>query len=336
MSEASSTAAAASSGNPLLQPWQTPFETPPFDAIRPEHFLPAFDKAFADHTAEIEAIKANPAEPTFENTVTALERAGKLLNKVGAVFYDLVGAHSNPELLKIESEVALKQARHWNPISMDAVLFDRVSKLRAKAASLKLTLEEKRLLERTWIGFHRAGAGLSEAAKTRTAEINERLAHLATSFSHHLLGDEQDWTLELGEDDLAGLPESFVAGARAAAEERGQPGKMVVTLSRSYVEPFLKDSSRRDLREKVYKAFTARGDNGNANDNNAIILEVLKLREERAKINKMEDIAKRAVKYGSVVTPLIEEVGTLCARLEQLVDNELWPLPKFQEMLFTR
>ena len=132
-----------------------------------------------------------------------------------------------------------------------------------------------RLLERTYTNFHRAGAGLDEAAKKRRAEINERLAQLGTSFSHHLLGDEQDWFMELGEDDRAGLPEAFVAAAKAAAEERGMAGKAIVTLSRSSVEPFLKSSSRRDLREKVFKAFTARGDNGNANDNNATIVEIL-------------------------------------------------------------
>lgn len=275
---------AVSSANPLLGAWKAPFETPPFAEIRPEHFLPAFDKAFAEHAAEIEAIKNNPAAPTFENTITAQERSGKLLSKVAAVFYDLVSANSNPELLKLETEVALRMARHWNPISMDAKLFARVSVLRDQAAKLALTPEQARLLERNWTGFHRAGAGLSEAAKARTAEINERLAHLATAFSHHLLGDEQDWTMELGEDDLAGLSESFIASARAAAEERGMPGKVVVTLSRSSVEPFLKTSSRRDLREKAYKAFTARGDNANANDNSATILEVLKLREERANL----------------------------------------------------
>ena len=140
---------APSTANPLLSAWQTPFETPPFDQIVPEHFLPAFDKAFADHTAEIEAIKNDPAEPTFDNTIAALERSGKLLSKVSAVFYDLVGAHSNPELLKIDSEVALKQARHWNPITMDAALFARVNKLRDKAAALKLTPEQARLIERT-------------------------------------------------------------------------------------------------------------------------------------------------------------------------------------------
>ena len=132
-----------------------------------------------------------------------------------------------------------------------------------------------RLLERTYNNFHRAGAGLDEAAKARRAAINERLAELGTSFSHHLLGDEQDWYMELGEDDFGGLPEAFIASAKAAAEERGLAGKAIVTTSRSSVEPFLKSSSRRDLREKAYKAFTARGDNGNANDNNATIVEIL-------------------------------------------------------------
>ena len=152
--------------------------------------------------------------------------------------------------------------------------------LHEKRATLGLTGEQLRLLERTYTNFHRAGAGLDEAAKKRGAEINERLAQLGTSFSHHLLGDEQDWFMELGEDDRAGLPEAFVAAAKAAADERGMAGKAIVTLSRSSVEPFLKSSTRRDLREKVFKAFTARGDNGNANDNNATIVEILALREE--------------------------------------------------------
>ena len=304
---------AETSSNPLLTPWKTPFETPPFADIRPEHFLPAFQKAFADHAAEIEAIKNNPAEPTFENTVTAQERAGKLLSKVSSVFYDLVSADSNPELLKIESEVALQMARHWNPITMDAKLFDRVSSLRGRTSQLGLTTEQARLLERTWTHFRRAGAGLTEAAKSRTAEINERLAHLATSFSHHLLGDEQDWTMELGDGDLAGLSESFIASAEAAAEERDMPGKMLVTLSRSSVEPFLKSSSRRDLREKVFKAFTARGDNGNANDNSATILEVLKLREERANLLGYPTFAAYRLEDSMAKTP--ENVRDLLDRV---------------------
>src|SRR5215813_10927383 len=280
----STTVLANAQENPLLRPWQTPFETPPFDEVRPEHFLPAFEQAFADHSAEVTAITHDPAAPDFDNTITALERAGKLLTKVSAVFYDLVSAHSNPEILEIDKEVSLRMARHWNPIMMNAVLFGRIAMLHEKRASLKLTSEQKRLLERTYTRFHRAGAGLSEEAKARMAEINERLAHLGTTFSHHLLGDEQDWVLELSEEDCAGLSDSFVAAARAAAEERGMAGKAIMTLSRSFVEQFLKSAVRRDLREKVYKAFIARGDNGNANDNKEIIVEILALREESAKL----------------------------------------------------
>ena len=270
--------------NPLLRPWQTPFETPPFAEIAPEHFLPAFEQAFADHAAEIAAITLDPATPDFANTVTALERAGKLLSKVSAVFHDLVSAHSNPALLEIDKEVSLRMARHWNPIMMNAVLFGRIALLHDNRATLGLTPEQMRLLERTYTRFRRSGAGLDEAAKARMAEINERLAHLGTAFSHHLLGDEQDWFMELGEVDRDGLPDSFVAAAQAAASERGMEGKAIVTLSRSFVEPFLKSSTRRDLREKVFKAFTARGDNNNANDNNEIIVEILALREESARL----------------------------------------------------
>ncbi|MBR0907422.1 M3 family metallopeptidase [Bradyrhizobium liaoningense] len=299
--------------NPLLKAWVTPFAAPPFDEIKPEHFLPAFEQAFADHSAEIAAITNDPAAPDFANTITALERSGKLLSKVAAVFYDLVSAHSNPAILEIDKEVSLRMARHWNPIMMNAVLFGRIAQLHENRAGLDLASEQLRLLERTYTRFHRSGAGLSEEAKTRMAEINERLAQLGTSFSHHLLGDEQDWSLELGEADRQGLPESFVAGAKAAAEERGMAGKAIVTLSRSSVEPFLKSSARRDLREKVYKAFTARGDNGNDNDNNATIVEVLKLREESAKLLGYPTFAAYRLEDSMAKTP--EAVRSLLERV---------------------
>jgi len=299
--------------NPLLRPWTTPFETPPFAEIRPEHFLPAFERAFADHSAEIAAITHDPSAPDFANTITALERSGKLLSKVSAVFYDLVSAHSNPAILEIDKEVSPRMARHWNPIMMNAVLFGRIAMLHHNRATLGLTGEETRLLERTYTNFHRAGAGLDEAAKKRRAEINERLAELGTSFSHHLLGDEQDWFMELGEDDRAGLPEAFIAAARAAAEERGLTGKAIVTLSRSSVEPFLKSSDRRDLREKVFRAFTARGDNGNANDNNATLVEILKLREESARIMGFPTYAAYRLEDSMAKTP--EAVRSLLERV---------------------
>ncbi|WP_316185212.1 MULTISPECIES: M3 family metallopeptidase [unclassified Bradyrhizobium] len=312
--------------NPLLKAWETPHQTPPFDAIKPEHFLPAFERAFADHAAEIAAITHDPAEPDFANTITALERSGKLLSKVSAVFYDLVSAYSNPQILEIDKEVSLRMARHWNPIQMNAVLFGRVARLHENRKTLDLTGEEIRLLERTYTRFRRAGAGLSEEAKTRMAEINERLAQLGTTFSHHLLGDEQDWFLELSEDDRAGLSEQFIAAAKAAAEERGLPGKAIVTLSRSAVEPFLQSSARRDLREKVYKAFTARGNNGNANDNKAIIGEILSLREEAAKIMDFPNYAAYRLEDSMAKTPeavrgLLERVWKP-ARAKALADRD--------------
>ena len=312
--------------NPLLKAWQTPFETPPFAEIAPEHFLPAFEQAFADHAAEVAAIEHDPSTPDFANTITALERSGKLLSKVSAVFYDLVSAHSNPALLEIDTEVSLRMARHWNPIMMNAVLFGRIAMLHDNRATLGLTSEQMRLLERTYTRFHRAGAGLDDAAKKRMAEINERLAHLGTAFSHHLLGDEQDWFMELGEADRDGLPDSFVAAAKAAAEERGMAGKAIVTLSRSSVEPFLKSSSRRDLREKVFKAFTARGDNGNANDNNATIVEILALREESARLLGFPTFAAYRLEDSMAKTPeavrgLLERVWKP-ARARALADRD--------------
>ncbi|CCD96636.1 peptidyl-dipeptidase [Bradyrhizobium sp. ORS 375] len=320
------TATIDAQSNPLLVAWDTPHQTPPFDAIRPEHFLPAFERAFADHTAEITAITHDPAEPDFANTITALERSGKLLSKVAAVFYDLVSAHSSPAILEIDKEVSLRMARHWNPIMMNAVLFGRIALLYDNRKTLKLTGEEQRLLERTYTRFRRAGAGLKDEAKARMAEINEQLAQLGTTFSHHVLGDEQDWFLELGEDDRAGLSDSFVAAAKAAAEERGMPGKAIVTLSRSSVEPFLQSSARRDLREKVFKAFTARGDNGNANDNNVVIGEILALREEAAKIMGFPNFAAYRLEDSMAKTPeavrgLLERVWKP-ARAKALADRD--------------
>ena len=312
--------------NPLLKPWETPHQTPPFDDIEPEHFLPAFEQAFTDHAAEITAITHDPAAPDFDNTITALERSGKLLSKVSAVFYDLVSAHSNPEILRIEEEVSLRMARHWNPIMMNAVLFGRIALLHDNRAGLKLSPEQLRLLERTYTRFRRAGAGLSDDDKKRMAEINERLAQLGTTFSHHLLADEQQWVLELGEADLAGLSDTFIAAAKAAAEERGMPGKAIVTLSRSSVEPFLQSSTRRDLREKVYKAFIARGDNGNANDNNAVIGEILELREASARLLGYPTFAAYRLEDSMAKTPeavrgLLERVWRP-ARARALADRD--------------
>ncbi len=291
------------SQNPLLQAYATPLETPPFAEIRPEHFLPAFAQAFADHNAEIAAIVADPTEPDFANTIAAMERAGRLLSRVAMVFYGLVSAHSNPELLAIDTEVSQQMARHWNPIAMNAVLYARTADLYARRATLGLTDEQARLLERTYVSFRRSGAALSDAGKARMSEINERIAELNTKFSHNLLGDEQAWRLELSDQDYDGLSASFISAAKAAGEACGLPGKAVVTLSRSSTEPFLQTSARRDLREKVYKAFIARGSNGDANDNNAVIGEILQLREESAKLLGYPTYAAYSLEDSMAKTP---------------------------------
>jgi peptidyl-dipeptidase Dcp len=278
-------AGAAGSENPLLPEASGPFRVPPFDRIKPEHFPPAFAHAFAAHAAEVAAIAADPSEPTFANTIVALERGGDALTRVGSVFHVLAGAHTNDAILEIERDLAPQEAKHWNRILMDENLFRRIEALQRRKDQLGLTAEEGRVLDRYHVMFTRAGAALDAAAKARLAEINERLASLGTSFAQNVLADEQGYTLVLeGEDDLAGLPDFVRAAARAAAEERGLAGKHVITTSRSSADPFLQFSARRDLREKIFRAWIARGDNGGATDNKAIIAEMVALRAERARL----------------------------------------------------
>jgi peptidyl-dipeptidase Dcp len=271
--------------NPLLEAWTTPHETPPFAAIRPEHFRPAFDRAMADHIAEIEAIAACPDAPSFANTIVAQERSGRMLDRVSAVFHALAGAHTNDALMAIEREMSPRLAAHRNRIHLHDGLYARIKALRDRRDEHGLTPEEARVLERYDVTFRRAGAGLPADVRSRIAAVSERLAALGTTFSQNVLADEQAWALMLdGEEDLAGLSEGARAAASAAAAERGAPGKHAITLARSSVEPFLRSSARRDLREKACEAWAARGNGRGATDNNAIIAETIALRAERARL----------------------------------------------------
>src|SRR6266540_875789 len=268
--------------NPLLEEWGDPFGVPAFDRIKPDHFRPAFAHAFASHASEVAAISGNAAAPTFENTIAALEASGQALSRTLNVFILLAGTHSNDDLLAIEREVAPLRAKHWDGILMDAALFGRIDSLYRARDRLALSSEQRRVLERYYLKFVRAGAALDAGAKARLADINARLATLGTTFSQNVLADEQGYTLVLdGEDDLAGLPDFVCAAARAAAEQRGLAGKHVITISRSSVEPFLQFSARRDLREKVFRAWIARGDGGGPTDNKAIIAEMVALLADR-------------------------------------------------------
>jgi peptidyl-dipeptidase Dcp len=277
--------------NPLLEPWTGPFEAPPFDRIEPGHFRPAFDAALKDARREVDAIAANPAPPTFANTIEALERSGRSLDRVGGVFFNLTGAATNDELQAIEREIAPALARHRNDTYLNEALFKRIDALKAQEDGLGLSAEQARVLERYHLNFTRAGAGAQPDAKARLAAIGERLATLAAEFGQNVLADEKAWIMLLGEDDLDGLPDFFIASAGRAAAERGQKGKYAVTLSRSSIEPFLQFSSRRDLREAAFRAWEARGENGGATDNRAIAAEMVRLRAERARLLGYESYA---------------------------------------------
>lgn len=268
--------------NPFFEDWNTPFATPPFARIRPEHFRPAYEHAFAEHLREIAAIAGNPELASFANTVTAIEKSGRLLARVELVFSNLAASHTNDELQAIERDVAPLQARHWNTIFLNKDLFRRIDDVFARRETLGLDMEEQRVLERYHLDFVRSGAKLEGEARDRYARIGERLAELGAAFGQNVLADEQEFILPLREEDVEGLP-SFVREAAAAlAQERSANAPYAVTTSRSSAEPFLQFSDRRDLREKVFKALAARGDNGSAHDNKGLIAEIVKLRAERA------------------------------------------------------
>ena len=304
MDQQTEVSASEAGDNPLLEKWDGPFGVPAFERIRPDHFRQAFACAFAAHTAEVAAIAGNTAAPSFANTIAALEASGEALTRTDDVFNLLAGAHTDDAILAIERELAPLKAKHWDAILMDAALFGRIDGLYQTRERLALSAEERRVLERYHLKFVRAGAALDAATKARLADINARLATLGTIFSQNVLADEQAYTLLLdGEEDLAGLPDFVRAAARGAAEERGHAGKHIITLSRSSVEPFLQFSARRDLREKAFRAWIARGAGGGATDNKAIIAEIITLRNERARLLGYETFAQYRLDDSMAKTP---------------------------------
>ena len=265
--------------NALLSDWKTPFELPPFDTIKEDDFGPAFEAALTEARANIAAIAAQKAPPSFANTIEALERAEAKLDRVAGVFFNLSGADSTPALEALQRALSPKLAAYQSEKLMNAALWARVRALAPEG----LSGEQARVLELYQKMFRRAGAELEGADKARFAEIMQRLATLGTTFTQNLLADERDWFLPLAEADLEGLPEDVIAAAKSAAEERGEAGHGL-TLSRSLIVPFLQFSPRRDLREVAFRAWVARGENGGETDNRAIALEMLALRDERAKL----------------------------------------------------
>ncbi len=270
--------------NPLLADWTGPFGLPPLPDIKPEHFRPAFDAALARHRAELNAISANAEPASFANTIEALEKSGRDLERVSNVFFVLAGADTGDAIEAVERDVSPLLARHSNAMYLDRALYARIADLYARRDSLGLNPEQARVLDRYHTRFVRAGGALDQPAQDRLAAINEKLASLGTQFGQNVLADEKSYALLLEESDLTGLPDFARAAARAAAQERSEPGKYAITLARSSCESFLQFSARRDMREKIFQAWVKRGENGGATDNRALIAEMVALRAERARL----------------------------------------------------
>ena len=288
--------------NPLLAPWDTPFGLAPFDRISDEDFAPALDAALAAHRDEIAAIAANPDPATFANTIAALEAAGRGLDRVLSVFFTVAGADSNPKREELQRAFSPKLAAHYAEITANKALFARVEAVWQGRDAAGLTPEEARVLMLTRRGFLRAGAALEGQADARMKAIKGRLAELGTAFTQNLLADERDWFMDLSDADLEGLPRFVTDAARAAGAEKGRPGP-VVTLSRSLIVPFLQFSPRRDLRERAFRAWAARGANGGATDNRAIAAEILSLRQERAALLGYDSFAAYKLETEMAGTP---------------------------------
>ena len=288
--------------NPLLSDWTGPFALPPFADISDADFGPAFDAALDEARAKIADIAADPAAPTFANTIEALELAEEALDRVAGTFFNLSGADSNDAREALQRDLAPKLSAFSSEIVTNRPLFDRIETLWEARDTLGLTSEQMRVLTLYRRMFVRSGAQLEGDEATRLTEVKSRLAVLGTQFTQNLLADERAWFMELSEADLEGLPDFVVASARAAAEERGLDG-WAVTLNRSLIVPFLQFSPRRDLRETAYKAWVARGENGNEHDNREIAAEILKLREERAHLLGYENFAAYKLETEMAKTP---------------------------------
>ncbi len=300
--------------NPLLTEWDTPFGVPPFEQIKPEHYKPAFIQAIKESEADIDAIVNNPEAPTFENTIAALDRSGELLNKVSYVFYGQTNANTNDSLQEISKEISPMLSQHSDDISMNPKLFARVKAVYEKKDSLGLDKEQAKVLEETYKGFVRGGANLNAESQAKLREVNNKLSNLQTQFGQNMLKETNAFRLIIdNEADLAGLPEDLVASAREAAISAGQEGKWVFTLHNPSVMPFLQYADNRELREKIFNGYINRGNNGGENDNTQVCADIVKARNEKAKIMGYKDYAsfvleERMAKTNEAVYNLLDQV----------------------------
>jgi len=304
------------STNPFLTPWTTPYGLPPFDLIRPEHYGPAFEATMEAHRAEVAALATSTEAPTFENTIAAFDRSGAALSRVALTFFNLTGSATNDELQAVERDWMPRFALHTTAFLLDPALFARVDAVHEARHRSGLSPVQIRLTEKFHLDFVLAGARLDQAGKKRVSEIVEALAVKCTDFSQAVLADEEEaYVLIEDAAGLAGLAPDLVAAAAEAAKAKGHEGRWAITVGRSFVEPFLTSSTRRDLREKVWKAFSARGEMGTGRDTKPVIKEILELRDELARVQGYPTYAdyalvNRMAKAPAAVAGLLEAVWT--------------------------
>jgi len=290
--------------NPLLAAWTTPFATPPLDKIKDDHYLPAFNKGIQEARGEIDAVVNNSESPTFANTVEALDASGSLLNRVNNVFNPLMGANTNDRMQAIAKEVAPLLSQLQDDILLNVKLFERVKAVNERKDELGFSPEQATLLDETYKDFVRGGANLEEAKKAELREINKELAVLNLRFEENVLKEDNGFFLAIdNKEDLAGLPDAVLTAAAEAAQEKGQAGKWVFTLHKPSLIPFLTYSEKRDLREKLFKAFTRRGDNNNEFDNKAILAKIASLRVKKAGLLGYKTYADFVLEENMAKTP---------------------------------
>lgn len=275
--------------NPFFEEYETPFKIPPFEKIKFEHYEPAFMQGIDEHQKEIVKIAQNEKEPTFENTLEALESSGKTLDKVANVFYNLLGSNTNDEFDALAVKMSPLLSAHNDKILLNKELFERIKILKSNEPSLKLSDEQKRLLDETYKRFQRAGANLDQEAMIRLTEINSSLSSLSVQFDQNVLKETNGYSLIIDDpDDLQGLPNEEIRQASLLASSEGHDGKWVFKPTRVSMYPFLTYSEKRELRENLYKSYILRGDNDNDFDNKEIIKKMVALRKEKANLMGFE------------------------------------------------
>ncbi|HMB59759.1 MAG TPA: M3 family metallopeptidase, partial [Xanthomonadales bacterium] len=290
--------------NVVLQEWTGPYGgVPPFDRIELEDLKPALEMAMARHLAELDVIANQAAPPTFENTILAMEAAGQDMNRVMPVWGIYSSNLSTPEFREVEQEMAPKLAEYYSAINQNTRLFERVRAIYEGEEFAQLRSDQQRLVWQIYDGFASNGATLEGVEKERYAAINQQLAELQTQFSSRVLADEEGYVTLLNEDQLGGLPDSVIAAAAQAAADNGQAGQWAITNTRSSMDPFLTYSDERDLREIVWRNYYSRGNNGDENDTNALISEILALRDERAELLGYNNFAEWQMQNRMAKTP---------------------------------